>query len=353
MELASLGWDSSWEQSFAEFHDRGWRPARVAVEDKHQFVVLGEDGELAGQVAGKLLHETSSRASLPKVGDWVAVSVSQDEAKAMIHAVLPRRTKLVRKVSGRDIEEQVLAANIDIAFVVEAIDQTFNKRRLERFLVMALEGGARPVVVLNKADLCRDPDAMVAEAKAAASAAPVLEVSARTGRGLNRLRECVRPAETSVFVGPSGVGKSSLINRLYGEEIQATIEVRESDAKGRHTTTWRELILLPNGGLVIDTPGLREFQMWVAGSGITQTFPEIDELAVRCHFRNCSHTVERRCAVQDAVDSGNLSRERYESYLKLRREIDYLSEEKARHTYLERKRQSKIAQRAFNKFKRH
>jgi ribosome biogenesis GTPase len=304
------------------------KPARVAVEDKHRFVVLGEEGELSGQVAGKLLHDVESRAGLPKVGDWAAISVAPAEAKAVIHGVLPRRTKLVRKVAGREVEEQVLAANIDIAFVVQALDQTFNTRRLERFLVMALEGGAKPVVVLNKTDLCPSSDAMLAEASTVAGDAPIVSVSAKTGRGMKVLREFIRPAETVVFVGSSGVGKSSLINRLYGEEIQATIEVRESDAKGRHTTTWRELILLPNGGLVIDTPPSRVPDVG-ADEGLNRAFPEIDELAVRCHFRDCSHTVEKRCAVQEAVATGRLPRERYDGYLKLMREMEYLSEEKA------------------------
>lgn len=352
MDLASLGWDSVWEKDFAEFRTRGWVPARVAVEDKHRFVILGQQGEWTGQVTGRLLHRVASRAALPKVGDWVAVGVVAGEAKAVIHGVLPRRTQLARKTPGREVEPQVLAANIDLSFVVQALDQTFNLRRLERFLVMALEGGARPVVLLNKADLCPNPEEMLSQAEAAAGAVPVLAVSAKTGRGMKNLRELVRPTETVVFVGGSGVGKSSLINRLYGEEIQATIEVRESDAKGRHTTTWRELILLPNGGIVIDTPGLREFHLWAADEGLSEAFPEIEALAGRCHFRDCSHTKEKRCAVQQAVASGLIPRERYESYLKLMREMDYLSEEKARHTYLERKRQTKVAQRAFNKFKR-
>jgi ribosome biogenesis GTPase len=352
MELASLGWNLALEESFAEFRERGWFPARVAVEDKHYFSVVAEAGELTGQVAGKFLHEARSTAALPKVGDWVAIAVVPNEAKAVIHGVLPRRTQLARKVVGREIEEQVLVVNIDTAFVVQALDQSFNPRRLERFLVMALEGGARPVVVLNKTDLCDAPAARLADATAVAGSAPVVMASARTGRGIKELNKFVRPAETMVFVGSSGVGKSSLINRLYGEEIQATIEVRETDAKGRHTTTWREMILLPNGGLVIDTPGLREFHMWVADEGLESAFPEIEEVAARCHFRDCSHQSEKRCAVQEAVTSGQVSRERFESYLKLKRELDFLAEEKAKHTYLERKRQTKAAQRAFNKIKR-
>ena len=250
------------------------------------------------------------------------------------------------------MEEQVLVANIDVAFVVQALDQSFNLRRLERFLVMALEGGSRPVVVLNKTDLCDDFESRQLEAQSAAGAAPVVGVSAKTGKGLRALKQFIRPAETVVFVGSSGVGKSSLINRLYGEEVQATIEVRERDAKGRHTTTCREMILLPNGGLVIDTPGLREFHMWLAEEGLETAFPEIEELAVRCHFRDCSHTVETRCAVLDALACGEISRDRYDSHLKLRRELDHLAGEQTKHTYRERKRQTRIAQRAFNKLKR-
>jgi len=352
MDLASLGWNSTLEESFAEFRQRGWSPARVVIEDKHHFSVVAEAGELTGQVAGKLLHDARSTAALPKVGDWVAIAALPNEAKAVIHGVLPRHTRLARKVVGREIEEQVLVANIDTAFIVQALDQSFNPRRLERFLVMALEGGTRPVVVLNKTDLCEDPDARLAEATAVAGATPVVIASARTGRGIKELNEFIRPAETVVFVGSSGVGKSSLINRLYGEEIQATIEVREKDAKGRHATTWREMILLPNGGLVIDTPGLREFHMWVADEGLESAFPEIEEVATRCHFRDCSHLSEKRCAVQEALTSGRILRERFESYLKLKRELDFLSEEKAKHTYLERKRQTMVAQRAFNKIKR-
>lgn len=351
MDLASLGWNSTLEEAFAEFRQRGWLPARVAVEDKHYFNVVAEAGELTGQVAGKLLHDAASRAALPKVGDWVAISAVANENKAVIHGVVPRRTQLVRRSVGREAEEQVLVANIDTAFIVQALDASFNLRRLERFLVMTIEGGGQPVVVLNKTDLCEDLDAKLAEAEQIARTAPVIAASAKTGRGMKQLMEFIRPAETVVFVGSSGVGKSSLINRLYGEEIQATIEVRESDAKGRHTTTWREMILLPNGGLVIDTPGLREFHMWVAEDGLESGFPEIEALAARCHFRDCSHTAEKRCAVQEAVAAGSIPRDRYESYLKLKREVASLSEEKAKHTHLEKKRQTKIAQRAFNKLK--
>jgi ribosome biogenesis GTPase / thiamine phosphate phosphatase len=248
MELKSLGWNPFFAKAFVPFGAKGWVPARVAVEDKHAYVVLGEGGDLAATVPGRLLHARASNADLPKVGDWVAVSLPSGSGSALIQGVLPRRTKLARKVPGRQVEEQVLAANVDTAFVVQGLDRGCSLRRLERFLAMVREGGAAPVLVLNKADLCPDAEARLREAQPAAGHTPVLLASARTGRGIKQLKEQLRSGETAVFIGPSGVGKSSLINRLYGEEIQATIEVRASDAKGRHTTTWRELIQLPWAG---------------------------------------------------------------------------------------------------------
>jgi ribosome biogenesis GTPase / thiamine phosphate phosphatase len=334
MNLDFLGWDASFADAFAPHQERGLRPARVATEDKHAYVLVGEPGEFSAVVSGRLLHQQASRAGLPKVGDWVAVVPPAGGGRAVIHAVLPRRTRLVRKVPGRQIEEQVLAANVDTAFIVQALDQSFNLRRQERFLLMVREGGAQPVVLLNKADLCSEAQARLNEAKEAAVQTPVLLTSARTGGGMAGMKEWIRPGKTAVFIGPSGVGKSSLINRLFGEEIQATIEVRQSDAKGRHATTWRELIRLPGGGLVIDTPGMREVQMGLDSELVHDVFPEIEELSVRCHFRDCSHTSEARCEVRLALADGRLARERFESYLKLRRELACLARARRQHTFL-------------------
>jgi ribosome biogenesis GTPase len=329
LSLRRLGWDESWEAVFAPHRERGLRAGRVAVQDKHHYVLFAEEGELLAQIAGKLLHRLTSEAELPKVGDWVAFKPTMPgEAKAVIQAVLPRRTKLGRKIPGRETEEQVLVANIDTAFIVLALDETFNPRLLERFLLMVVEGGARPVVVLNKADRCDDLDAHVLEARRCAGEAPVLAVSAKTRRALKRVLEFIQPGAAVVFIGTSGVGKSTLINRLYGEAIQPTTEVREGDHKGRHTTTWRELIVLPHGGLVIDTPGMREFQLWLAGEGMHEAFPDIELLALKCRFRECRHGVEKDCAVRAALAAGTLARERFENFLKLRRELDFL--EKAR-----------------------
>lgn len=347
VDLATLGWSSFFADAFARHLPLGLSPARVATEDKHHYTVVGETGDLLAVIAGKLHHRRGSNDALPKVGDWVAIARQPGEEKAVIHAVLPRRTTLTRKGTGREIAAQVLATNLDTAFVVHALDITFNVRRIERFLVMINEGGAKPVVVLNKADLCDDAEARLAETKAAAGDAPVFIVSARTRKGIGQLREFIRPGETVAFIGTSGVGKSSLINRLNGETTQPTLEVRASDSKGRHSTTWRELIPLPGGGLVIDTPGMREFHMWVAGEGLDETFPDLAAIGAGCRFRDCSHNEEPGCAVKAAVEAGQLSRERHSSFLKLQRELAFMAEERKQHIYLVNKRRTQSGTKAW------
>lgn len=319
MDLTALGWCSHFADAFAALQQPHWVAGRVVSEDKHSAAVVGEAGERTGIIPGRLLHRSATHASLPKVGDWVAASPVPGENKVVIEAVLPRKSKLARKVTGRTMVEQVVAANLDTVFVVQALDQTFNLRRLERFLVMVHEGGAQPVVLLNKADLCADSSRLAAAAEGVAGC-PTVVVSARTRRGIGEVRKLLSPRQTVCFVGTSGVGKSSLVNRLYGEVLQDTIEVRERDGKGRHATTWREMILLPSGALVIDTPGMREFHLWHVDDGLIDTFPDIARPAESCQFRDCTHTHEVACAVKAAVAEGTLSPERLQSFLKLQRE---------------------------------
>ena len=351
MSLDKLGWNSLREEQFAPHRARSLVPARVAVEDKHYYRVWTADGELIAQITGKLVHEARGNHSrLPKVGDWVAVKILPDEEKAAIHAVLPRATQITRKNSGRDTAAQVLATNIETIFLVHAADISFNAARLERMLVMAHDSGARPVVVLNKIDLCEDLDAMLAGVRRIAAEAPVFPVCAITGRGLKKLAAEIKPGDTVAFIGTSGVGKSSLINRLAGDELMPTLEVREQDAKGRHTTTWREMIFLPKGGVVIDTPGMREFHLWdLTGPGTRETFPEFETLALRCHFRDCTHTQEKDCAVLAELNAGNIPRDRYESFVKLQRELAYLREAEKRAGWQTRRKSDRVAHRAFNK----
>jgi len=349
MDLTKLGWNADLNQQFAPHHAKGLVPARVAVEDKHFFRVWTADAEFLAQVTGKCIHEArQSDSRLPKVGDWVAVKLVPNEEKAMIQAILPRRTQLCRKMTGRSSTEHILATNIDMAFMVTAADSSFDAARLQQMMVMTHESGARAVVLLNKIDLCDDLDAKLAQATRVAGDALVLAACALTGRGVKKLAELIKPGDTAVFIGTSGVGKSSLINRLYGEDIQATVEVRTNDAKGRHTTSWREMIFLPQGGVVIDTPGMREFHIWIASEGSKQAFPEVAALSVRCHFRDCTHTNENKCAVLGALAAGALPRERYDSFLKLQLEIRYLREAEKRAAWQDRKKSDRVA-RGFGK----
>jgi len=350
MELTKLGWNSDLDRQFAPHYARGLVPARVAVEDKLFFRVWTAEAELLAQFSGKCIHEARrSNSKFPKVGDWVAVKLVPNEEKAVIQAILPRRTQLSRKMIGHGATEQILATNIDTAFLVTAADMSFDTAVLEQMLVVAHESGARPVAVLNKIDLCKDLDGKLALVAGVAGGASVLAACALTGRGVEKISELIKPGDTAVFIGTSGVGKSSLINRLYGEDIQATVEVRTNDAKGRHTTSWREMIFLPQGGVVIDTPGMREFHIWIVSEGSKQAFPEIEALSPHCHFRDCTHTREKKCAVLEALAAGALPRERYDSFLKIQLEIRFLREAEKRAAWQDRQKSDRTAPRAFTR----
>jgi ribosome biogenesis GTPase len=289
----------------------------VAVEHRGGYVLYTESGELRAEVSPRLRSRASGRADFPAVGDWVAIG------DGYIHAVLPRRTKFSRKVAWAETEEQVVAANVDVVFLVTALGQDFNVRRLERYLIMAWESGAQPVVVLTKCDLGEDVAAAVAEAEAIAFGVPVVATSAVTGLGLEELRAHVVAGQTVALLGSSGVGKSTLVNRLAGSELLKTQEIR-ADGRGRHTTVHRELVLLPDGGLVLDTPGMRELQLWESDEGVAQAFSDVEELVTECRFSDCGHDTEPGCAVRAAIAAGTLAEERYASYVKLKRELHYL-----------------------------
>jgi ribosome biogenesis GTPase len=305
-------------------------PARVAVAHRGQFVVHAEHGELRVRVPGRLRYEGVDVA----VGDWVAVA---DDS--VIQAVLPRRSAIVRTAAGLTTTSQTLAANVDVAFVVTSLGPDLEPRRLERYLVSIWESGASPEIVLTKADRFDDPWEMVAEVEAVALGVPVHVVSAVTGQGCDALRARLQPGATAVLLGSSGVGKSTLVNRWAGRELMATKETRVDDDEGRHTTTHRELILLPGGGIVIDTPGLRELQLWDVGEeALGETFSDVEELAGECRFNDCSHTSEPGCAVLAAVESGELPSERLQSWRKLQRELRAIA---MRHDVLLRKEEAR------------
>jgi ribosome biogenesis GTPase len=322
--LRPLGWDEYFDKEAEGFRGSGFQFGRVSAEDREHYIVLTTAGEREAEVSGRFLFGTETPADFPKVGDWVAITDFPAEEKAVIHAVLPRRTRLSRNAAGKRTEEQVLAANIDVVLLVQGLDFDFNLRRLERQMVMVRESGAVPVIVLNKADLCADLTLPEAQVRAIAPGTDVLAVSALTETGLDGLRRSLRPRGTHVFLGSSGVGKSTLINRLIGRDILPTAPVREDDSKGRHTTSRRELFVLPGGALLIDTPGVREFQLWESDQAVGEVFADIAALAAGCRYADCAHVKEPGCAVRAAAASGALPAERYESYLKLRKELAFL-----------------------------
>jgi ribosome biogenesis GTPase len=343
-QLESLGWNDRLSSLYEPVADGDSVPGRVSVQHRGAYDVLTEQGELRSEIVRRLVHEAASPADLPVVGDWVVVVPGVEDGTGTITAVLPRLTKFSRKTAWQATEEQVLAANIDVAFLVASMNEDLNLRRLERYLILAWESGARPVIVLTKSDLHPAPEAAVAEVEAIAGGVPVHAISNVTGAGIDDMTSHLQPGTTAVLLGSSGVGKSTIVNRLMGEELLATQGLR-SDGKGRHTTTRRELIQLPGGGLIIDTPGIREVQLWIADEGIDEAFDDITSLFAHCRFSDCAHDREPGCAVQAALEEGTLSAERWDSYLKLQGELAHLERKlDKRAASEERKRWKRINQ---------
>jgi ribosome biogenesis GTPase len=324
LQLRDFGFTSSFEQDFERLGDPRLVPARVAATYTHLYRLLTSEGECLGAVSGRLRHEAGGPADFPTTGDYVAVERPPDSERATIHAVLPRRSAFSRRGAGTRPVEQVVAANVDVVFLVAGLDGDFNPRRVERTLVLAFESGASPVIVLNKADVCADVAARRRAMEVVSSGAPVLAVSAATGEGLSGLETHLRQGETVALLGSSGVGKSTLVNRLLGYERQRTHAVREDDDRGQHTTTHRELIPMPSGALLIDTPGLREIQLWAGSDSLDEAYSDIARLAEGCRFRDCTHGSEPGCAVRQAVEEGDLDPDRLRSHEKLARELRYL-----------------------------
>ncbi len=347
--ITALGWDATWAETFVPFAARGHRPARVVAVHRETSIVRDDAGDRPATVSGAFRFEALAVSDFPTVGDWVAL-----DGGAVIAAVLPRRSTFKRMAAdgtrlgtGLD-DEQVMASNVDVALLVAGLDNDFNLRRIERYLAVAWSSGVTPVVVLNKSDLADDVDGRLVAVEAIAPGVATIPVSAWTGAGLERLTELLRPGMTAAILGSSGVGKSTLVNALLGEERQRTAEVRESDSRGRHTTTHRELFELPGGALLVDTPGIRALEVLGADVGVETAFDDVTEIASACRFSDCRHEREPGCAVRAAIADGRLDESRLASHRKLEREVARTARQADPRARAEHRRTWRIIQKSVN-----
>ena len=349
--LKEFGWNNDWAGLFEKLAVGSQKPARVCMEQKGLYKLMTEYGEMYGEVSGRFRYEAAGLDAYPAVGDWVAAEMLPSERRAVIHAVLPRKSRFSRKVAGTIIQEQVVASNFDYVFIVNSLNNDFNLRRIERYLTMAWEGGGSPVVVLSKKDLCLDVDEKIRAVQSITFGIPVISISAVTGEGVDELRSFLASGKTVAVLGSSGVGKSTLTNLLAGKEVMETKEIREDDAKGRHTTTFRNLIKLPDGGMVIDTPGMRELQLWDSDNGLQGAFGDIENLGTSCRFRDCSHNSEPGCAVIEAVRNGLLPADRLDSFRKLKKELRFIESKHNQSLRLAERKNARTLSKVIKKYK--
>lgn len=325
MSLERWGWNRHFAASFKAYDAANYRAGRIKLEHKRGYDLYTELGEITAAVSGRFRHEAASPADFPAVGDWVVWQPQPMGGQGIIHAVLPRISQFSRKAVGRKTDQQIVAANINTVFLVTALDHDFSLGRMERYLVLAWDSGASPVIVLNKADRCSAAQDYQQAMAAIAPGVPIHCLSALQQQGLDQLQPYLQPGQTVALLGSSGVGKSTIVNRLLGRERQAVQAVRANDSKGRHTTTNRELIALPTGGLLIDTPGMRELQVWSTADSLQDTFADLEALATQCRFRDCQHSQEPGCALQDALMTGRLEPRRFDNFQRLQRELRHLA----------------------------
>ncbi|QQS36208.1 MAG: ribosome small subunit-dependent GTPase A [Ignavibacteriales bacterium] len=349
--LIALGWSDFFEKDFTSHKESGFSKARVITENKERYIIHNGTEELQAEVSGKLIYSSDSPSDFPKVGDWVTTIEYEEEKKAIIHSVLNRRSKFSRSVPGSKSMEQIIAANLDFIFIVQALDSNFNINRLQRYIVMAESGNVTPMVILNKSDLVENEDEFISLIHKHHPDVDVTAISASTGKGLQNLLSKLVKSKTYALVGSSGVGKSTIINNILGSNVQSVSEIRIKDNRGKHTTTRRELFIIPTGAILIDTPGMREFGLTEAQDGLQSTFSEIEKLSVNCRYSDCTHTVEKGCAVLDAVERGIISEKYFQNYLKLLKENEYHETKGNKDLMLERKRKEKQLHRLIKNYK--
>lgn len=352
MKLEQWGWNPFFEDNFKQYRDLGLIEGRVVSESRHLYKVITPEKEYSAAVSGHFMYTSLNSSEYPTIGDWVALRI--DGGTAVIEKLLPRKSSFSRKKAGVETEEQIIAANIDYIFLVFGLDggRNFSRGGLERFLLRAWDSGATPVIILNKLDLAEDPEEIFLEAQSVSAGAEIYLTSAATGEGLEFLDRYLKPGTTVGFTGFSGVGKSALINRLCGTELRKTGELRQGDLRGRHTTTSKDLIQLPGGALLIDSPGIKELQLWGDEESLDQAFGDISDLAGHCRFSDCSHNGEPGCAVQSALATGELDHRRFEDYLDLQRELRYMESKMNKRQALEEKAKWKKISKYQKSFKR-
>lgn len=350
INLDHYGFDPFFNEEFQKFQASGFEPGRITAEDKQRYRVITEHGEIPGEVTGRFLYEAENSSFFPKTGDWVTIMYFADEHKCIIHNVLKRRSHFSRGKSGQGIGTQVIAANIDYVFIVQSFNSDLSINRFERYTVMAEEGNCIPVIILNKNDLIENPADALIKVKNRINDVPVFSVSCETGDGFDDLKSFIQSGKTYTLTGSSGVGKSSIINHLMMGNVQKVSDIRLSDDKGRHTTTRRELFLLPDGGILIDTPGMREFALAENNVSSTDVFGDISEFAAECRYKDCTHIQEDGCAVRDAVQQGIIRKEHYDNYLRLRKESEYYDSLIDKNIYLERKKKEKRLHREIKRY---
>ncbi len=341
MSLSLYGWNEDWVRSLETSEYPDGTPARVIAEHRELFQIHTGTSQRSARTSGRFRHRAGHRADFPAVGDWVVADLGDGEATAQIQEILPRRSKFSRKAAGERTDEQVVAANVDTVWIVSAMGSDLNPSRIERYLTLTWESGAHPVIVLTKTDLVDAPENAVAEVESRAIGVPVHAVSAVMGSGVEPLRSYLGTGQTIALLGSSGAGKSTLLNHLAGRDIMRVGDVRTGDGKGRHTTSHRQLVLLPTGGLLLDTPGMRELQLWSAAGGFETTFEDIETYAASCRFSDCRHAGEPGCAVSEALSRGDLTAQHFDNYQKLQRELAYLERKVDTRAGIEEKRRIK------------